>query len=156
MLELPNDGIRIVASFDEFNLDVEFRYEGRAYGGSSKCPSEAEIFKTKRRGASHRIFDQKLCRWNSHRLSVWQSVQLYVDHWAFYLPVDDRGSLRDVSQEPGTGKERLYSDHRVQGRLRENLRPSSVFEQKIRAGWGVHLLRKLIIGRHKTMEHGIC
>jgi hypothetical protein len=28
MLELPNDGIRIVASFDEFNLDVEFRYEG--------------------------------------------------------------------------------------------------------------------------------
>jgi hypothetical protein len=156
MLELSNDRIRIVASFDEFNLDVEFRYEGRAYGGSSKRPSEAEIFKTKRRGASRGIFDQKLCRWNSHRLSVWQSVQLYVDHWAFYLPVDDRGSLRDVSQEPGTGKERLYSDHRVQGRLRENCDLAASLNKRTRAGWGVHLLRKLIIGRHKTMEHGIC
>jgi NCS2 family nucleobase:cation symporter-2 len=42
-LELANDGIRIVASFDEFNLDVDFRYRGALMEFPTKRPSEAEI-----------------------------------------------------------------------------------------------------------------
>jgi xanthine permease XanP len=40
---LPTNEIRIVASFDEFNLDVEFRYSGALMEFPTKRPSEAEI-----------------------------------------------------------------------------------------------------------------
>jgi xanthine permease XanP len=42
-LELTKDEIRVIASFDEFNLDVEFRYAGAIMEFPTKRPSEAEL-----------------------------------------------------------------------------------------------------------------
>jgi NCS2 family nucleobase:cation symporter-2 len=41
-LELTWDEFRIVASFDEFNLDVEFRYQGALMKFPTKRPTEAD------------------------------------------------------------------------------------------------------------------
>ena len=42
-LGLTQGGIRVIASFDEFNLDVEFRYRGALMEFPTKRPSETEI-----------------------------------------------------------------------------------------------------------------
>jgi xanthine permease XanP len=42
-LGLTQGKIRVIASFDEFNLDVEFRYRGALMEFPTKRPSEAEI-----------------------------------------------------------------------------------------------------------------
>lgn len=42
-LDLTRDEIRVIARFDEFNLDVEFRYGGALMEFPTKRPSEAEI-----------------------------------------------------------------------------------------------------------------
>jgi xanthine permease XanP len=42
-LELTKGEIRVIASFDEFNLDVELRYDGSLMEFSTKRPTEAEL-----------------------------------------------------------------------------------------------------------------
>lgn len=42
-LGLTHGEIRVIASFDEFNLDVEFRYRGALMEFPTKRPSDAEI-----------------------------------------------------------------------------------------------------------------
>jgi xanthine permease XanP len=42
-LELAKDNIEVAAAFDEFNLDVDFRYRGELMTFPSKRPSEADL-----------------------------------------------------------------------------------------------------------------
>ena len=55
-MDLPNDEIRIVASFDELSLDVEFRYEWRLWSFQVSANLKSEILQAKRRGAFRGIF----------------------------------------------------------------------------------------------------
>jgi len=55
-MDLPNDEIRIVASFDELSLDVEFRYEWRLWSFQVSANLSPKFYKTKRRGAFRGIF----------------------------------------------------------------------------------------------------